>query len=109
MNFTESCESVSELSYVICPHLFKRRNESYNFSQDQAERISTSSQHPGGFRTALTGLRRNIPETVTARANCARNDRHSASDACAIALRRNWQFVTELCADFGRIDKVRRL
>ena len=28
MNFTESCESVSELSYVICPYLFKRRDES---------------------------------------------------------------------------------
>jgi len=45
MNFTESYESVSELSYVICPYLFKRRNESNNFSQDQAERISTSSKH----------------------------------------------------------------
>ena len=31
MNFIESCESVSELSYVIFPYLFKRRNESNQF------------------------------------------------------------------------------
>ena len=31
MNFTESCDSASELSYVIFPYLFKRRNESNQF------------------------------------------------------------------------------
>jgi hypothetical protein len=88
MNFIESCESVSRAKLLICSYLFKRRNESNNFSQDQAERISTSFKtlNPGlpievlisiaqlVLGIALTGLRRNMPETVTARANCARNE-----------------------------------
>ena len=58
MNFTESCESVSELSYVIFPYLFKRPNESNNFSQVQAERISTSSKtlNPGLRSEVLTSI-----------------------------------------------------